>query len=142
VKVLHESALTVPIPEQEQQIEPWSVDGHHLAFDYLAISKKTWTHFWVIVDARKWNTQLRKTSSYQRPDCPERKREPHKCTMLSCVKTPIWCHESCALVRSYVFYSAYGEKISVKAPIGPFRIQQICGRGVVDSVVMRLGCDI
>jgi hypothetical protein len=88
VKVLHESALTVPIPEQEQQIEPWSVDGHHLAFDYLAISKKTWTHFWVIVDARKWNTQLRKTSSYQRPDCPERKREPHKCTMLSCVKTP------------------------------------------------------
>lgn len=45
------SALTVPIPEQEQQIDPWSVDagkdseGNALAFDYVAMAKK-------------WNTQL------------------------------------------------------------------------------------
>ncbi|KAN0068384.1 hypothetical protein V8E54_013580 [Elaphomyces granulatus] len=45
------SALTVPILEQEQQIDPWSVDagkdsqGNALAFDYVAI-------------ANKWKTQL------------------------------------------------------------------------------------
>jgi hypothetical protein len=39
------SALTVPILEQEQQIDPWSVDagkdsqGNALAFDYVAIAK-------------------------------------------------------------------------------------------------------
>jgi hypothetical protein len=39
------SALTVPILEQEQQIDPWSVhsgkdsQGNALAFDYVAIAK-------------------------------------------------------------------------------------------------------
>jgi len=39
------SALTVPVPEQEQQIDPWSVDagedskGNALSFDYVAIAK-------------------------------------------------------------------------------------------------------
>jgi hypothetical protein len=38
-------ALTLPIPELEQQIDPWSVDagkdsqGNALAFDYVAIAK-------------------------------------------------------------------------------------------------------